>query len=78
MRVITCALISILAMGLGAGTVFPARAPGAEQARNLQAVLDAPPPDPNATPKAELLKIYLERARAAGVLGDVDRQLREL
>jgi CHAT domain-containing protein len=78
MRVITCALISILAMGLGAGTVFPARAPGAEQARNLQAVLDAAPPDPNATPKADLLKIYLERARAAGILGDVDRQLREL
>jgi CHAT domain-containing protein len=78
MRVITCVLISILAMGLGAGTVFPATVPGAEQAMKLQAVLDAPPPDPSATPKAELLKIYLERARAAGVLGDVDRQLREL
>jgi CHAT domain-containing protein len=77
MRVTAGALISILAIGLGAGPVFPASAPGAEQMRKLQAVLDAPPPD-RATPKPALLKIYLERIRAAGSLNDFERQLREI
>jgi tetratricopeptide (TPR) repeat protein len=61
-----------------AGEARSAIAPAAEPSKTSQAILDAPPPDPNATPKAELLKIYLARARAAGALGGVHRQLREL
>ena len=55
-----------------------ANAPAAESLQKFRAILDASPPDPNLTPKAELLKIYLARAQAAGALGDIDRQLREL
>ncbi|MBM4264378.1 MAG: CHAT domain-containing protein [Deltaproteobacteria bacterium] len=46
------------------------------QVGNDRAIPDAPAPDP-AAPKAELLKAYLARMRAAGVLGDRERQLRE-
>lgn len=68
--------ISILALLVNA-TSFAASATDPKTPEELRKILDAPPPDP-ATPKAELLKIYLERARAAGTLGDVDRQIREL
>ena len=60
------------------GRLFAAAAPGTEQSTRSQAILEAPPPDPNNTPKAELVKIYLARAQAAGALRDADRQLREL
>jgi CHAT domain-containing protein len=78
MRVTLFALIIALTIASSAGHLFSASAPGAEQARKLQAVLDAPPPDPKDHSKAALTKLYLERARAAGALGDVDRQLKEL
>ncbi len=77
MRVTLFALIVTLTIASSTGHSFSAVAPGTEPSKTPQAILDAPPPDP-ATPKAELLKIYMARAQAAGVLGDVDRQLREL
>ena len=73
---VSVAIIFSTLVSLPAG--FPASAPGAEQARKLQAVLDAPPPDPKDHSKAALAKLYLARAGAAGTLGDVDRQLKEL
>ena len=76
MRNAIFAVLIALTIANSAGSLFSAGAP--EPAKTLHAVLDAPPPDSDTTPKAELLKIYLERGRAAGVLGDVDRQLREL
>jgi hypothetical protein len=66
---------AIVAIVLLFGTAFPAESP---QAQKLREILDAPPPDPKDHSKAALTKLYLERARAAGVLGDVDRQLKEL
>ncbi len=63
---------------MAANQARSASAPAAESSQKFQAILDAPPPDPNLTAKAELLKIYLARAHAAGALGDMDRQLREL
>jgi CHAT domain-containing protein len=78
MRRTVFALIIASTIASSAGHLFPADVPGTAPAKNSGAILDAPPPDPNATPKAELLKIYLGRAQAAGALGDVDRQLREL
>ncbi|MGZ8442232.1 MAG: CHAT domain-containing protein [Candidatus Binatia bacterium] len=67
-----------LTIASGNGRLFAAAAPSTEQSSRSQAILDAPPPDPNNTPKAELLKIYLARAQAAGAQRDTDRQLREL
>ena len=64
----------ILSLVLGRAAFAAEPRPPAE----LKKILDAPPPDPTATPQAELLKIYLVRAQAAAVLGDIDRQLREL
>ena len=78
MRTTKFALLIALTIVTNAGYLFSAGAPGTEPSQKSRAILDAPSPDPNATPKAELLKIYLARAQAAGVLGDVDRQLREL
>jgi CHAT domain-containing protein len=73
-----CLLLTIaINVSLAFDIVVSANAPAAEPARKESSILDSPPPDPN-TPKAGLLKIYLARARAAGALGDVDRQLREL
>lgn len=60
---------------LGVGEAWSASVPQGAQA--IQAILDAPPPDPNA-PKAELVKAYLARAQAAGANGDRERQMREL
>ncbi len=57
---------------------FSADAPNPEQVKKLRASLDAPPPDPKENSKAALAKIYLERGRAAGTLGDFDRELKEL
>ncbi|HKY08489.1 MAG TPA: hypothetical protein VJQ55_09615, partial [Candidatus Binatia bacterium] len=74
MRIVFAAMIALV-VASSSGRPLAAGAP--EPARTPQTVLEAPPPDP-ATPKTELVKIYLGRARAAGVLGDVDRQLREL
>ncbi len=76
MRNVVFAVIIVLTIANSAGSLCSAGAP--EPSKTLQGVLDAALPDPSATPKAEVLKIYLERGRAAGVLGDVDRQLREL
>jgi CHAT domain-containing protein len=78
MPTVVFGLILLFTVIVGAGRSIPANAPGGEQAKKLQAVLDAPPPDPKDHSKAALSKLYLERARAAGTLGDVDRQLKEL
>lgn len=78
MRIAVFALTIAWLIANSAGQLFSASAPGAERSQRSRAILDAPPPDPNATPKAELPKIYMARAQAAGLLGDVDRQLREI
>jgi hypothetical protein len=78
MKSIHLALAIYLTIIVAAGEAQSASAPAAESSQKFQAVLDAPAPDVNVTPKAELLKIYLARAQAAGALGDVDRQMREI
>jgi CHAT domain-containing protein len=72
------ALAICLAIIVAANQARCASPPAAESAQKFQAILDAPPPDPGVTPKAELLKTYLARAQAAGAFGDAERQLLEL
>jgi CHAT domain-containing protein len=55
-----------------------AGAPAIDEIERLRAILAAPPPDPKENSKAALSKIYLERGRAAGTLGDNERELQEL
>jgi CHAT domain-containing protein len=69
--------VVILTLASSAGT-FAASAPSAEVLQKLRAVLDAPAPDPKENSKAALSRIYLERGRAAGTLGDLERELKEL
>jgi tetratricopeptide (TPR) repeat protein len=71
---LTAAAAAILAGGAG----FPATAPTPEEIKKLRAILDAPPPNPKDHFKAALVKIYLERGRAASALGEFDRELKEL
>jgi len=78
MKPIRLALAIFLTIIVAANEAQSASAPAAESSQKFQAILDAPPPDPNLTPKAELLKIYMGRAQAARTLGDVDRQIREI
>lgn len=66
---------AIVAMLLSFGTAFPAEKP---QADKLREILDASPPDPKEHSKPALAKIYLERGRAASLLGELDRELKEL
>jgi CHAT domain-containing protein len=77
MKLVLILLILALTLALDATGARCASAPPVDPRANALAVLDAPPPDPNA-PKAQLVKIYLDRARAAGALGDLSRQLKEL
>lgn len=77
MKCMPVALAICLTIIVTTGEALPANAPASELSKTSQAILDAPAPDP-ATQKAELLKIYLGRARAAGALGDFERQVREL
>lgn len=77
MKPLQLALAIFLTIIVAAGAAQSASVPIGDQTK-YQLILDAPAPDPNVTPKAELLKIYLARARAAGSLGDADRQMREL
>ena len=64
---------------LAASAALPAAsAPATDETEALRAILAAPAPDPTENSKAALSKIYLARGRAAGTLGDTERELKEL
>ncbi len=69
--------VVIFTLASSAGT-FAASAPSGEEVQKLRAILAAPLPDPKENSKAALSRIYLERGRAAGTLGDLERELKEL
>ncbi len=71
------AIVIMFYAALGGSLGPAANAAESRAPEELRKILDAPAPDP-ATPKPALLKIYLARAQAAGALGNVDRQIREL
>jgi hypothetical protein len=68
----------IVGLILEFGAVFPARSAETPDTQKLRALLEAPPPDPKEHSKAALVKIYLERGRAASTFGDFDRELKEI
>jgi len=48
-----------------------------EEAQQLRAILDAPPPNARQTDRVQLAQIYLQRGKAARELGDSERALKE-